>query len=988
MRAPLHCLWLASLSWLFSTCWAEEPFAAARIVLEQRCVSCHHGDEPKGGLDLSRKDGAERGGQSGPAIVAGDAAASLIIQYVSGSEPFMPKDGPPLGPDEIRALEAWIAAGAPWPDDAVLADRRWEQPWWSLSPLAEVAPPDLHDPWVRNPIDAFVLAKLREHDLGPSPEADRRTLIRRLTFDLHGLPPTPEEVAAYETDASPDAYERLVDRLLASPRYGERWARHWLDVVHYGESHGYDKDKPRTHAWPYRDYVIAALNADMPYSQFVREQLAGDVLGEHPRGVAATGFISAGPWDFVGHVELREGTVDKLITRALDRDDMVMTTISTFLSLTAHCARCHDHKFDPIRMEDYYRLQAVFAGVERADQPMFADEPTYRRWQALQGELASLSARLKSAQQAAEERAPAVSELDAQVSALQRRLELMPAPDAEQSRTNGYHGAILPAADTVQWVQVDLGQSLPLERVRLVPARPVDFPDTPGFGFPLRFRIEVSDEPEFAQPWLLADRSAEDFVNPLDVPVEFDAGGRPGRYVRLVATRLWKRLDDYVLALSELEVYSGGRNVALGGDVTALHSIEAGLWGAAWLVDGYSSRVRLADEAALAALAARRERLVQELARLKAERQARLLELVPPELRGELQRLPAAIEQVQAQLEALPPPQYVYAVQSIPPRPIHLLRRGSVKEPGPEMAPGGLACLPGMTGELELSDAGDSRARRAAFAQWLTDPRNVLLRRSIVNRVWHYHFGRGLVDTPNDFGRMGSLPTHPELLDWLAGEFQRQGESLKWLHRLIVCSSTYRQVSRDHEAGLAADAGNRFLWRANRQRLDAESLRDAVLAVSGKLDLRMGGPSDQQYWFKDDHSPVYDYERFDVESPLAFRRSVYRFIVRSVPDPFMECLDAPDPSLLAPKRNATLTALQSLTLLNNRFMLSQSRHFAERLAALAPSVQEQIEWAYRLALARRPDAVELTLLTDYARRHGLANACRLILNSNEFAFVD
>jgi len=929
-----------------------------------------------------------RGGDSGPALLPGNVAESLLLQYVSGSEPLMPKDGPPLTPAEVQTLQQWIAAGAPWPEEVVLEDRRFEQPWWSLAPLADVQPPTVADPWVRNPIDAFVLAKLKELQLTPSPEADRRTLLRRLKFDLHGLPPTPEEAAEFEADKSPFAYERLVDRLLASPRYGERWARHWLDVVHYGESHGYDKDKPRPNAWPYRDYVITALNADLPYSQFVREQLAGDVLGEYPRGVAATGFIAAGPWDFVGHVELREGTVDKLITRSLDRDDMVMTTMASFLSLTVHCARCHDHKFDPIRMEDYYRLQAVFAGVERADQPMFQDMPTYRRWQALQAELSALSERLARAQQAAEQAAPALAELDGRIAALEHRLALLPAADREQSRSNGYHGAILPEADTLQWVQVDLGESLPLERVRLVPARPVDFPDTPGFGFPVRFRIEVSDEPEFDRPWLLADHTAEDFANPQDQPVEFDAGGRQGRYVRLTATRLWKRLDDYVLALAELEAYSRGRNVALGADVTALASIEAGRWGAAWLVDGYSSRARLAEPAALALLATRRERLVQDLAQLKAERHERLLQLLPPELRSELEQLPAAIAEIQAQLDALPKPQYVYAVRNIPPRPIHLLRRGSVKDPGPEMAPGGLTCLPGVSAELPFSDPSDGPARRAALAQWLTDPRNVLLRRSIVNRVWQYHFGRGLVDTPNDFGRMGSLPTHPQLLDWLAGEFQRQGESLKWLHRLIVCSSTYRQTSQDRPEGLAADAGNRYLWRAHRQRLDAESLRDAVLAVSGTLDLRMGGPSDQHYWFKDDHSPVYDYERFDVEDPRAFRRSVYRFIVRSVPDPFMECLDAPDPSLLVPKRNTTLTALQSLALLNNRFMLSQSRHFAQRLAGITPQLEEQIDWAFRLALARPPSPEERELLASYARKHGLANACRVIFNCNEFAFID
>ena len=617
-----------------------------------------------------------------------------------------PPNSPRLARGLVACLMVFLAGGAApaVPDD------------WAFKPASRPAVPEVpaaDQQWVRNPVDAFVLAALREHALSPSSEADRRTLIRRLTFDLIGLPPAPADVKAFVEDGSADAYEKLADRLLASPAYGERWARHWLDVVHFGESHGYDKDKPRNNAWPYRDYVIRSLNEDKPYSRFVQEQIAGDVLFPGaPEGIVATGFIAAGPWDFVGHMELREGTVDKEITRSLDRDDMVMTAASTFLSLTVHCARCHDHKVDPVPQEDYYRMQAVFAGVDRGER-------------------------------------------------------------------------------------------------------------------------------HFADPAL------------------------------------------------------------------------------------------------------------------------------PKQTRP------------------------VYAAVPLPkPRAIHFLNRGDVKQPLQVVAPGALTALAGQVTPIAVAEDAGEGARRAALAKWVTDEKNGLTRRSIVNRVWHYHFGRGIVDTPNDFGKMGSRPTHPELLDYLAHRFQQDGESLKSLHRLIVTSSTYRQSSAPDRAKEKLDADNRYLWRMNRTRLDAESLRDAILSVSGKLDRTAGGPSVQQFAFKDDHSPVYDYARFDADAPGSYRRSIYRFLVRSVPDPLMDTLDCPDASLLAPKRNTTLTALQALSLLNNPFVVRQSEHLAARVAAEHPGVAAQVGAAFELACARAPTPDEAETLTDYAARHGLANACRVILNSNEFVFVD
>ena len=994
LRTPTRIAAIALLLLLARAVQADEDQFRARIqpLLEQRCLRCHGGVEPKGGLSLATREGLLAGGENGPAASVGEPEGSLLLAKISGDKPEMPQQGKPLSSDELAFISQWIKDGLPWPADLTLVDRHLEgETWWSLQPLVRPAVPPSDSNWARTPIDAFILAAMEPIGLAPSPEADRRTLIRRLTYDLHGLPPTPREVDDFLADPSSDAYEALVDRLLESPRYGERWGRHWLDVVHYGESHGYDKDKPRPNAWPYRDYVIRSLNADKPYSQFVREQLAGDALQPAPAdGMAAIGFVAAGPWDFVGHVELREGTIDKLITRANDRDDMLMTTMSTFLSLTVHCARCHDHKFDPIPQADYYRLQATFAGVDRADQPYFPDPETQRQWQDLSALRAGLQQRLEQAEQvAATVQTPEIHALDQELASATDRLKALPTGDAgPKSPSNGYHSLIEPGPDVEKWVQVDLGQSLAIDEIRLVPARPVDFPDTPGFGFPSRYRVELSDDAEFAAPMTLADRTTADVDNPGETDVTVAATGNTARYVRVRATRLWKRTEDFVFALAELQVWSNGKNVALAQPVTALDSIEAGLWSKSHLVDGYSSRELLADPAARAQLLAERKALTESVQELQARRQQLRLNEVDAATRQELSTLPPEIAEVDRSLAELPPKQLVYSLANIEPRPVNLLNRGSVRDPGPLMSPGALSCLPGLPAEFNLQEAVDGRTRRLALAHWLTNENNGLLRRSIVNRVWHYHFGRGLVDTPNDFGHMGSLPSHPELLDWLACEFSNQGESLKSLHRLILLSAVYRQTSANDPARSSVDSANRFLWRMNRTRLDAESTRDTVLAVTGKLDSTMFGPSVQQYQFKDDHSPIYDYDKFDVDDPRSFRRSVYRFLVRSVPDPFFECLDCPDASILTPKRNTTLTALQALALLNDRFMVRQSQHFAARLQSESQDLESQVSLACRLTWSREPSREESRRLVEFASRHGLANTCRLLFNSNEFVFID
>ncbi|MDQ6632165.1 MAG: DUF1553 domain-containing protein [Verrucomicrobiota bacterium] len=915
-------------------------------IFSTRCYSCHGPEKQENDLRWDTKSTALKGGSSGPAIIPEKSAESRLIHLVAGLEKnlIMPKKGERLTAEQIGLLRAWIDQGANWPEEVAQPKTKDKADWWSFKPATRPGLPKVQNKkWARNEIDLFILAKLEEQKLSPSPEADRRALIRRLSFDLIGLPPTPEEVERFVTDKNPQAYENFVDQLLNSPRYGERWARHWLDVVHFGETHGYDKDKPRLNAWPYRDYIIRSLNNDKPYSRFVEEQLAGDVLfPDEPDGIAALGFIAAGPWDYVGHVELPIEKTDGLIARYNDRDDMVMTTMSTFQSLTVHCARCHNHKFDPIPQKEYYSLQSVFAGVDRAEREFDPGKETYLRRRELKKEKLALDKKLAA---------------------------LSP----EKSPANGYHSGIEKIPDYTKWVQVDLRQPRKIDKIHLVPARPVDFPDTPGFGFPLRFTVQISDDLEFKNPATLTNLTDADFASPGDNPLVIHANQQTAQFVRVTAMKLWKRTDDYVFALGELQVFSGGTNIALRAKVSALDSIEAGLWSKQNLTDGFSSRAKLAN--------------ILEQAKPKSEFES-----------PEISRITNRFAEIQAKLNSLPPVQKVYAASSdftpngnfIPaktPRLVYLLARGDVKQPRELMTAAGIAAVPGPDAEFHISDVNNEGTRRAALAKWITGPKNMLTRRSIVNRIWQYHFGRGLVETPNDFGHMGALPSHPELLDWLAFWFLENGESLKKLHRLIVTSAAYRQSSASNPAFSKLDSDNRFLWRMNRERLDAETIRDSMLFITGKLDLTLGGPSAQQFIFKDGESPVYDYTQFDVDSPASFRRSIYRFTVRSAPDPLMDSLDCPDASILTPKRNVTMTSLQALAVLNNPFVLKQCEHFATRVAK-AGDLEKQIKTAYRLALNRKPAVEEMKQLVGFAKQFGMTNVARLIFNTSEFMFVD
>lgn len=949
-------------------------------LLQRRCLSCHSGAEPKGEFSLQTAEAALSGGYIEP----GEASESHLVELITpvAGKAEMPKDADPLTSDEIAVIRKWIDEGAKWPQGLTLQEPRVDDfDWWSYRPPVRPPVPEIDHRWAKSAIDKFILDKLNKKGLTPSEPADRRTLIRRVTYDLIGLPPTHEEVDRFVHDTGPQAYEKLVDRLLRSKHYGERWARHWLDVVKYADTHGYDKDKLRGNAWPYRDYVIRSFNEDKPYSRFVQEQIAGDVLFPgQPDGILGLGFIAAGPWDHIGHVEVPETKIDGKVARNLDRDDMVSNTLNAFCSVTIQCARCHNHKFDPITQEHYYGLQSLFAAVDRADRTYDLDPEVERQRTELDARLAELRKQEKeSARELADLGGPRLAELKKQIAEFQAKTKVLKNPQF------GYHTAIARQQDVEKWVQVDLGKGLEVSQIVLRPCHD-DFGNIgAGFGFPVRFRVEVSLEDDWET---VLDQTESNFPNPRLSPVEIASVDQTIRRIRVTATRLADRKGVFIMALAELQtLQADGTNVALGAKVTSGDSIEAPVrWARQNLTDGYWAQ-------------GGDPHLQQQLAAATKERDELMASINTPERNRRDDEIRKEIKETQDRLGKLPKGKMVFAAATNfksrgnfkptagKPRMIHVLHRGNIQQPGEPAIPG---VLPFDESDNFLLDAElDEAQRRAALARWLTRKDHPLVWRSIVNRIWQYHFGRGIVETPNDFGRMGARPTHSELLDWLAVEFRDSGESMKSLHRLIVTSNAYQQSAQHDAANATIDVGSQYLWRANRRRLTAEEIRDSILSISGALDPKMGGPGFYLFELeKTAHSPHYEYHKFDPNDPASHRRSIYRFIVRSQPDPWMTTLDCADSSQSTPRRNETLTSLQALSLLNNTFNLEMARRFASRVEQEAGDLESQVQHAVQLVLQRPASETEQAELVAYARSHGLPNLCRMLFNLSEFVFLD
>ena len=948
-------------------------------ILTRRCGGCHShaAATMEGGLALDSRSGWATGGSRGPAIVPGDPDGSLLIRAVRHVDPDlrMPEEGP-LPPEEVAILEAWVAAGA--------ADPRTAPPppgaardWWSLRPLERpVVPAGPH------PVDAFVDARLVAEGLAPAGEADRRTLARRLFHDLHGLPPTPEEVAAFVDDPAPDAVDRLVERLLESPRYGERWARHWLDAIHFADTHGYEHDALRPHAWRYRDYVVDRFNRDVPWDRFIREQLAADAFfADAPELTVALGFLGAGPYDHSA------AATAPMSAAYLERDDLVVQTLGGFASTTAQCARCHAHKFDPITQEDYFSLQAVFAGVGRGDVSFDADPAVgvaRRRFTAL---LAAANARdaavllvpdnerLVAAWESARGGGSAWRPLVAETFLSSGGATLARQPD-----DSILSGGMRPEVDTVTVTAPLPVRTLSALRLDVLPdaTLPMQGPGRQDNGNLHLSEVVVQlfrPGAETAETLAIADATAD-----------FDQSGWTIRHaIDGVEKTAWGIYPAVGVAHHAVFVFAAPLEVPADARLAVgLRQLHGGghLIGRFRLsvTDGPPEQALALDAMAVAAL----------------ER--------PSADRDEAARvaLAAAVlgRHAARELAALPPQVQVFAAGSqgvnqagpftIPaPREIRVLARGDLEKPGAVAVPGALTAVGELAARFTLPQPDDEPRRRAALADWLADPRNPLTWRSIANRVWQHHFGRGICDTPNDFGRMGRPPSHPELLDHLACEI-RDGGSLKRVHRLICTSVAYRRSSAATPEQLARDPDGRLLGFRPRQRIDADSFFDAVLATSGRLDLAMGGPGIQHFSSRPGPqiTPVLDYAAFDWDATGAGRRAIYRVVWRGIPDPLFDALDFPDLGLPAPVRGFSASAPQALVLFNDPFVLHHAAALARRAEAAAEVLADRVRQAVRLTWLRDPTAAEEAELVALADAHGLPAVCRLLYNSDEFLFLD
>lgn len=875
-------------------------------IFQAHCIDCHGPDEQESQFRLDRLAALISGGNSGePAVVPGKPGESFLLKLIlheeSGME--MPPDDS-LSDSEIASIKAWIAGGAKTPESYGPAETDIELSHWSFQPVKRS-----HG----STIDRFIRDKLVANGLTLSPTAERRVLVRRLYLVMLGIPPTPEQVEAFATDESDDAWQNLVERVLASPHYGERWATYWLDLVRFGETHGYEMNRERPTAWQYRDWVIESLNDDKPYDEFVREQIAGDALGED----VATGFLVAGPVDQV------KGSDPKLrqTQRMNELDDMINTTGTAFLGLTTGCARCHNHKFDPISQRDYYSMQAVFAGVQHGDRALPPTPETAKRIASLDEEISELTNRLK--------------------------------------------------------------------------------------------KFIVIDESK-PRPAVNAKRNEEDFEE------------REARFIRFTI----QKTTGGEGCLDELEIYSNGLNVALAssgskaissGDFVhpkhKLMHINDGRHGndRSWIVESASGgwvQIELAEPTVIDRIVWSRDRSEKYSDRLPIEyridsaMEADNWELLTSSAdrktftgkesaspKYQFEKFPSAEAQqgrdwqnrLQAALEEkqqLEKSALVYAGTFVQPGPTHRLYRGEPDAKREQVAPNAIEVFT----SLNLATNAPERDRRLALANWIASKDNPLTARVIVNRLWQFHFGTGIVDTPSDFGLNGSPPSHPELLDWLASELMDHDWSLKHIHRLILNSDTWRQSNRPNKVAIRVDATSRLLWRFPPRRLEAEAIRDSILAVTDVLDLEAaGGPGFSP--FEVELENVRHYHAKQAFGPADWRRMIYMTKVRQEREQVFGAFDCPDASMVVAKRSRSTTPLQALNLLNSQFVMQQADLFAKRLENESDTLSHQITRAWRLCFQRKPTDEELADSVSFIKQEGIQQFTRAMLNANEFVFI-
>lgn len=913
-------------------------------VLERKCLGCHNPNIAKGDVVLSESQFVL--GADSELVVPGEPLHSDLYLVATpeepGEAPMMPEEGDPLTESEADALRRWIEEGAKWPEGLVLREAsKADKSWWAYQELSDAK---------HESVDAYVEEKLAEQSLSMNPPADRRVLIRRATYDLTGLPPTQEEVDAFVASEDPRVYEKLIDRLLASPHYGERWGRHWLDVVRFGESRGFERNLIIDNAWPFRDYVIQSINEDKPFDRFIREHIAGDVFGKgDPETEIGSAFLVNGPYDDVGNQDAKA----KAQIRANTLDEIINATTEAFLGMTVGCARCHDHKFDPIAQADYYRLYATFAGVRHGERALVTPEEQ----RAYDEKVTPLQARRKTLE---EKKRGIDAAIRKRAVSLQEKLAVgWNRPPVDRTGTE----------ETFEPVEARF--------VRLVSER-LDSNPAVASGFRID-EFEAWTAGEASRNVALssnggkasgAAREIEDFANAYGPQLAID--GKAG--ARFISTGNTLTIEFAKPEMIDRVVFSSAR-----GESTPKHGkfifvadyrIEVSDDGEKWqkVADG-SDREPVSNP--------HRDRRAQA-------------EATTPEDAKALAEVNREIASVGRELAAIEAPETVWVGtrnKEDATGPFHLFIGGSPQRKGESVVPASLSTLAEVAPEYELAPNSPESERRGALADWIVHPENPLTPRVLANRIWQYHFGTGIVDTPNDFGYMGGLPTHPELLDYLAHRLKEEGWRIKPLHREIMLSKTYRQNSNWRDEAGAVDGNSRLLWRFPPRRLSAEEIRDTVLAVSGKLDTKMGGPGFRLYHFMRDN--VCTYEPLDEHGPETYRRAIYHQNARSSVVDLMTEFDQPDCAFSTPERSETTTPLQALTMLNHDFTLDMAEAFAERIREKAGGDPgAQVTAAFEFAFQRSPGTEEIAKCVDAIEELGLASLCRALLNANELIYLD